>query len=63
MKKTKGDVLRKRKLSTDETSRDDLLDHLIQDMNREPFLSEDFVVQLMFGLLFIASDSVSTSMA
>lgn len=57
------EVLRKRKLSTDETPKDDLLDHLILDMNREPFLNEDFVIQLMFGLLFVTSDSISTSMA
>lgn len=63
VRKTMKEVLRKRKLSTDETPKDDLLDHLILDMNREPFLNEDFVIQLMFGLLFVTSDSISTSMA
>lgn len=57
------DVLRKRQLSTDETPRDDMLDHLIKDMNKEAFLNEDFFVQLMFGLLFVLSDSISTSIA
>ncbi|XP_017217886.2 beta-amyrin 16-alpha-hydroxylase CYP87D16 [Daucus carota subsp. sativus] len=63
VRKTMGDVLRKRQMSSDKTPRDDLLDHLIQDMNKETFLNEDFIVQLMFGLLFVTSDSISTTMA
>lgn len=58
-----GDVLRKRQMSSDKTPKDDLLDHLIQDMNKEAFFNEDFIVQLMFGLLFVTSDSISTTMA
>lgn len=58
-----GDVLRKRRNSPDQERHDDLLDHLIQDMNTEAFLTEDFIVQLMFGLLFVSSDSISTTLA
>lgn len=32
-------------------------------MNTEKFLNEDFIVQLMFGLLFVTLDSMSTTMA
>ncbi|XP_019192710.1 PREDICTED: cytochrome P450 87A3-like isoform X2 [Ipomoea nil] len=41
----------------------DLVEHLIKDMESMEFLSEDFAVQLLFGLLFVASDSVSTALA
>ncbi|KAK3043114.1 hypothetical protein RJ639_000003 [Escallonia herrerae] len=63
-----GDVLKKRRMSPPSSShgtdrQEDLLDHLIQDMNKESFLNEDFVVQLMFGLLFVTSDSISTTLA
>lgn len=44
--------------------RGDLLDHIIQDMSTtEKYITEDFIVQLMFGLLFVTSDSVSTTLA
>nr|GMD57362.1 cytochrome P450 87A3-like [Ipomoea batatas] len=42
---------------------EDLLEHLIKDMDSMEFLSEDFAVHLLFGLLFVASDSVSTALA
>lgn len=66
------DVLKKRMTSTTTSSppaersqgRGDLLDHIIQDMSTtEKFITEDFIVQLMFGLLFVTSDSVSTTLA
>ncbi|KAK4431191.1 cytochrome [Sesamum alatum] len=41
----------------------DLLDHIIEDKKTETFLNEDFIVQLMFGLLFVTSDSISTTLA
>lgn len=60
-----GNVLRKRLSSSpaDQNREEDLLDHLIKDMNTEKFLNEDFIVQLMFGLLFVTSDSISTTLA
>ncbi|XP_073047407.1 beta-amyrin 16-alpha-hydroxylase CYP87D16-like isoform X1 [Primulina eburnea] len=56
------DVVTKR-LAESERSHGDLLDHIIDDKNTEPFLNEDFIVQLMFGLLFVTSDSISTTLA
>ncbi|KAL8551948.1 hypothetical protein ACS0TY_000845 [Phlomoides rotata] len=41
----------------------DLLDHIIDDKSTESFVNEDFIVQLMFGLLFVTSDSISTTLA
>jgi cytochrome P450 len=38
----------------------DVLDHIIQDMKTANFLNEEFVVQLMFGLLFVTFDSLSS---
>lgn len=63
------DVLRKRMTSSSSAperseGRGDLLDHIIQDMSStEKYITEDFIVQLMFGLLFVTSDSVSTTLA
>ncbi|CAI9091478.1 OLC1v1026518C1 [Oldenlandia corymbosa var. corymbosa] len=56
------DVVGKR-LAAPERSYGDLLDGIIQDMNTEAYIKEDFVVQLMFGLLFVTSDSISTTLA
>ncbi|CAH1446349.1 unnamed protein product [Lactuca virosa] len=55
------EVLRKRRCSNEK--REDLLHHLINDMDTEDFLSEGFIIQLMFGLLFVSSDSISTTCA
>lgn len=51
------DVVSKR-MAESERQNGDLLDNLIDD-NKD----EAFIVQLMFGLLFVASDSVSTTLA
>jgi cytochrome P450 len=40
----------------------DVLHHMIQDMKTENFLTDEFVVQLMFGLLFVSFDSLSTAL-
>ncbi|KAK4385445.1 cytochrome [Sesamum angolense] len=56
------DVVTKR-LAESERRHGDLLDHIIADKNTESFLNEDFIVQLMFGLLFVTSDSISTTLA
>lgn len=58
-----GNVLKKRLSSPGQNREEDLLDHLIKDMNTDKFLNEDFIVQLMFGLLFVTSDSISTTLA
>ncbi|XP_059628556.1 beta-amyrin 16-alpha-hydroxylase CYP87D16-like [Cornus florida] len=56
------DALSKRLLSTESDQRD-LLNRVIQDMSTEKFLTEDFIIQLMFGLLFVNSDSISMTIA
>lgn len=38
----------------------DFLDMMMNDMEKEKFLSEDFAVQLIFGGLFATFDSVSS---
>ncbi|KAK4482576.1 hypothetical protein RD792_009738 [Penstemon davidsonii] len=60
------DLVRKRvaEPDSDRQHHGDLLDHIIEDSkNTESFLNEDFIVQLMFGLLFVSSESVSTTLA
>ncbi|KAF5469096.1 hypothetical protein F2P56_013192 [Juglans regia] len=56
------DVLNKRRASPEETHHGDVLDQLIEDMKVENFLTDDFVVQLMFGLLFVSFDSLSSAL-
>ncbi|KAG2667514.1 hypothetical protein I3760_15G118900 [Carya illinoinensis] len=56
------DVLNKRRALPEETCHGDMLDHLIEDMKVESFLTDDFVVQLMFGLLFVSFDSLSSAL-
>lgn len=41
----------------------DLLDHIIADKSTDSFIDDDFIVQLMFGLFFVTSDSISTTLA
>ena len=55
------EVLNKR-LSSPETHQGDILDHIIKDMKVENFLTEEFAVQLMFGLLFVSFDSLSATL-
>ncbi|KAL3520979.1 hypothetical protein ACH5RR_019128 [Cinchona calisaya] len=57
------DVVQKRLAAPEKNVQGDLLDHIIQDMTTETYIKEDFVVQLMFGLLFVTSDSISTTIA
>ena len=56
------DVLNKRLSSPDETHQGDVLDHLIKDMKVENFLTQEFAIQLMFGLLFVSFDSLSATL-
>ncbi|XP_042046233.1 cucurbitadienol 11-hydroxylase-like [Salvia splendens] len=52
-----------KRLAEAERRHGDLLDHIIQDKSTDSFINDDFIVQLMFGLLFVTSDSVSTTLA
>lgn len=56
------DVVTQR-LAESERSHGDLLEHIIEDKKTESFINEDFIVQLMFGLFFVTSDSISTTLA
>lgn len=56
-------TLKERRRASPETSRGDFLDHALKDLNTEKFLSEDFILQIMFGLLFASSESSSTTLA
>ncbi|KAL5562365.1 hypothetical protein UlMin_032112 [Ulmus minor] len=56
------DILKKRRSSL-EVYRGDFLDQISRDMDREKFLSEDFVVQLIFGGLFVTFETVSAVLA
>ena len=47
--------------SSDLTSSGDFLDQVIKDMKTEKFLNEDFIVKVLFGLLFAISDSISSA--
>ncbi|XP_010024953.3 cucurbitadienol 11-hydroxylase [Eucalyptus grandis] len=52
----------KDRLSSHGRLHDDFLCHVMQDMSKEKFLTEDFLVQLIFTLLFVTFDSVSTTL-
>nr|UVC46132.1 cytochrome P450 [Ilex asprella] len=54
--------LKERRMSPD-SRRGDLLDHLMQEADNEKFLTEEFIVQLMYSLIFVFSDSLSTTLA
>ena len=49
----------KERLTFPEKYRGDFLDHAIEDMKTEKFLTEDFIVQLMFGILFGTFEPIS----
>ena len=55
--------LLKERLTSPESHNGDFLDQISKDMEKEKFLSEDFIVQLIFGGLFATFESVSAVMA
>lgn len=56
------DMLKKRRTSPD-THRGDFLDQISSDMDKEKFLSEDFVVYALFGALFAGFHPISAIMS
>ncbi|PON78488.1 Cytochrome P450, E-class, group I [Trema orientale] len=56
------DLLNERRTSP-ESHRGDFLDQISNDMEKEKFLTEGFIVQLIFGGLFATFESVSAVMA
>ncbi|KAK9286743.1 hypothetical protein L1049_015147 [Liquidambar formosana] len=54
------DMVKERRASpAAETRQGDLLDHVINDMNTEKFLTEDFIVHMMLALLFASFETTS----
>lgn len=53
----------KQRLASPEKRQGDFLDHAIQDMNANDFLTKEFIVQLFFGLMFVTYDAISTMTA
>ena len=49
----------KERLTFPEKYRGDFLYHAIEDMKTEKFLTEDFIVQLIFGILFGTFEPIS----
>ena len=56
------DMLKER-LTSPESLKGDLLDQITRDMEKEKFVSEDFIVHLIFGVLFATFESVSAIIA
>ena len=53
----------KAKIISPEKHRGDFLDQAINDMDKEKFLSEDLLVNLLFGFLFASFESVSAALS
>ncbi|GAB4838625.1 hypothetical protein Ancab_028170 [Ancistrocladus abbreviatus] len=51
----------KERLASSKNYLGDLLDHLLRDLHAEKFLSEDFIVNIVFGLLLASSESISVT--
>ena len=59
------DIMRttlKERLASPDTYHGDFLEHALEDVNTEKFLTEDFILQIMFGLLFASSESTSMTL-
>ena len=55
------DVLKEKKASS-KTLEGDFLDKMVDDMKNEKFLSDDFVVFVMFGILFASFETISSTL-
>ena len=53
----------KERMNAPERHSKDLLDQAINDMDKEKFLSEDLIVQLMYSLLFASFESISSTLS
>ncbi|GAB4838623.1 hypothetical protein Ancab_028168 [Ancistrocladus abbreviatus] len=51
----------KERLASSENYQGDLLDHLLRDQHAEKFLSEDFIVNIVFSLLIASAESISVT--
>lgn len=52
----------KDRLLSPETPYSDYLSYIMTDMGKEKFITDDSVVKLLFGLLFVSFDSLSTTL-
>ncbi|KAL5562735.1 hypothetical protein UlMin_032482 [Ulmus minor] len=57
------ETLKERRLSPNTNNSGDLLDEMIKDMDFEKFLTEDFIVQFLFGILFGSFEAIPTVLA
>ncbi|KAL5538683.1 hypothetical protein UlMin_043127 [Ulmus minor] len=57
------EMLKQSRLSPNTNNRGDLLDEMIKDMDSEKFLTEDFIVQFLFGILFGSFETIPTVLA
>lgn len=55
------DILSQKRASPEKCKRD-LLDQVIDDMKTETFLTDDFVLYIMFGLLLASSETISSTL-
>lgn len=55
------DIVEER-LNFPETRRGDFLDQAIQDRDTEKFISEEFIVKLLFAISFASFESISTTL-
>ncbi|XP_050234752.1 beta-amyrin 16-alpha-hydroxylase CYP87D16-like isoform X1 [Mercurialis annua] len=60
---TLENLLKERSNSTEETNEEDVLDHMLKDMEKEKFITKDFIIQVLFGSLFAVSESVPVIIA
>ncbi|KDP29666.1 hypothetical protein JCGZ_18828 [Jatropha curcas] len=55
-------VLRERRNST-KKSEEDVLKQILDDMEKENFITDDFIIQILFGALFAISESIPMTIA
>lgn len=55
------DILSQKRASPEQCKRD-LLDQVIDDIKTETFLTDDFVLYIMFGLLLASSETISSTL-
>lgn len=55
-------IIKERLINSPDERPGDFLDQALNDMASEKFLTEDFIAELSFGILFAAFESVSTTL-
>ena len=55
------DILKERKVSP-ESHKGDFLDQIVDDIKKEKFLSDDFIVLVMFGILLASFETISATL-